>query len=131
MDHYGPIAGSFSFVFQNEKVLLCYHSLRQQWELPAGKRENQETALACAIRELYEETGQKVDHLEFKGLMKIKRSSGEIQFNPVFSTEITALQPFVENDETSRIMLWDGKEEIGIVDSIDEKLIQIFLRGTR
>nr|WP_240794237.1 NUDIX hydrolase [Bacillus sp. BHET2] len=130
MNRYQPIAGSFSVISRNDEVLLCYNVFREQWELPAGKRENQETPHECAIRELYEETGQMLDKLHFQGLMKIKRASGSIQYNPVYSASIKELQPFIENPETNKIMLWNVKDSIGEIDPIDEKLIKCLSKGT-
>ena len=131
MNNYQPIAGSFSVISRDEEVLLCYNVFREQWELPAGKRENQETPHECAIRELYEETGQMLNELHFQGLMKIKRASGSIQYNPVYSASIKELQPFIENPETNKIILWNVNDSIGEIDLIDEKLIKCLFKGTR
>ena len=35
---------------------------------------------------------------------------------------IDQLQPFVENAETSEIMLWDLHEQIGTIDEVDLKI---------
>jgi len=70
MNSYEPIAGSFAVLNCAGKFLMCYNTWRKQWELPAGQREPNETPKECAIRELYEETGQLVNDLEFKGLLK-------------------------------------------------------------
>ncbi|WP_430786770.1 NUDIX domain-containing protein [Virgibacillus flavescens] len=119
-----PVAGSFAVIKSEGKYLFCYNTWRKQWELPAGKREENETHKACAIRELYEETGQEVLELEFKGLIKLRNlSNGTIKFNPVYFAAIEKLQPFQQNDETSKIVLWDLYEEIGYVDEVDLKLL--------
>jgi 8-oxo-dGTP diphosphatase len=124
INNYQPIAGSFAVVKCREMYLLCYNTWRKQWELPAGQREDDETPKECALRELYEETGQKVLDLEFKGLLKVKNTiNGNIKFNPVYSTTIEKLQPFKENQETSLIKLWDLNEEIGYIDSVDIKIL--------
>jgi 8-oxo-dGTP diphosphatase len=103
-----PIAGSFAIVECKEKFLLCYNTWRQQWELPAGQRENAETPKDCAKRELYEETGEVVEDLEFIGLMKVRNTiNGTVKFNPVFFTLVDQLQPFHTNEETSDIKLWN------------------------
>jgi 8-oxo-dGTP diphosphatase len=124
LNNYKPLAGSFAVVKCGEKYLLCYNTLRKQWELPAGQREEDETPKECALRELYEETGQKVLDLEFKGLLKVKNTvNGNIKFNPIYFTTIEKLQPFKENQETSLIKLWDKNEEIGYIDSVDIKIL--------
>lgn len=118
--NFQPTAGSYAIVNCANKYLIGYNTLRNQWELPAGKREQNETPKECAIRELYEETGQVVKDLEFKGLIKVKNiRTCTIKYNPVFYTKCEHLQPFKENDETSEIKLWDLKEEIGFIDSVD------------
>ncbi|MGD6834837.1 NUDIX domain-containing protein [Sutcliffiella halmapala] len=73
MFNYQPLAGSFAVIKCEGKYLMCYNVWRKQWELPAGCREGDETPKECAIRELFEETGQIVSDLEFKGLLKSKK----------------------------------------------------------
>ena len=54
-----------------------------------------ETPRECAVRELYEETGQIVNDLEFKGLLKLKNQwNGSVKYNPVYFSFIEKLQPF-------------------------------------
>ena len=97
--------------------------MRKQWELPAGQREENETPKECAIRELYEETGQSVLGLEFKSLLKVKNLfTDEIKYNPVYSSTLENLQPFHKNNETSEIQLWDLKQQIGYIDEVDIKI---------
>ncbi|MBH0174225.1 NUDIX domain-containing protein [Fictibacillus sp. 23RED33] len=104
---------------------MCFNSLRRQWELPAGKRETGETPKECAIRELYEETGQTVKELSLLGLVNSKHvGNGSFKRNPVYFSEVVQLQPFVENDETTMIMLWDMEEQIGRVDAVDLKIVE-------
>lgn len=126
---YHPIAGSFAIVKCAGKYLMCYNTWREQWEIPAGQREDHETARDCAIRELYEETGQRVTEMQFKGLMKVKNLATEtLKYNPVYFSSINQLQPFQKNAETSKIILWDGEEDIGYVDEVDLKLLNWFGR---
>lgn len=121
---YQPLAGSFAVITSGDKYLMCYNIWRKQWELPAGRREGDETPKECAIRELYEETGQKVLDMEFKGLLKSKKIiNGEIKFNPVYFARIEKIQPFIENEEISKIKLWDLREEIGYIDSVDLRIL--------
>ncbi|MGR9048241.1 NUDIX domain-containing protein [Halobacillus faecis] len=117
---YQRLAGSYAVIKCDEKFLLCYNTLRKQWELPAGRREENESPKDCAIRELYEETGQKVSKLEFKGLLEVKNLiTSDIKYNPIYFTTLEKLQPFQKNCETSKIQLWDLKREIGYVDEVD------------
>ncbi|WP_010096921.1 NUDIX domain-containing protein [Ornithinibacillus scapharcae] len=117
---YHRLAGSYALIKCNDKYLLCYNKWRKQWEIPAGKREKNESPKDCAIRELYEETGQNISELVFSGLLKVKNIiSGEIKYNPVYFATIEELKPFHENNETSEILLWDLKQQIGLNEGVD------------
>lgn len=123
LKNYQPLAGSFAVIKCEGKNLLCYNNWRKQWEIPAGHREDDETPKECAIRELYEETGQVVTDLDFRGLLKLRNTmNGIMKFNPVYSASIERLQPFKENEETTEIKLWDLNEEISYIDEMDLKL---------
>ncbi|WNB91195.1 NUDIX hydrolase [Bacillus sp. NEB1478] len=129
IEKFQRLAGSYAVISCEGKFLICYNKWRNQWELPAGKRERGETPKDCAARELYEETGQRVENLYFKGLLKVSnRSNGELKFNPVYYGDLESLQPFYENDEISSIMLWDTKKEIGYFDLIDLQVLKKFLK---
>ncbi|WP_449540204.1 NUDIX domain-containing protein [Ferdinandcohnia sp. Marseille-Q9671] len=122
--YYEPVAGSFAIITCSGKYLLCFNTWRQQWEIPAGKREENETPRECAIIELYEETGQEVGHMEFLGLLKVKNiSNNALKYNPIYFASIESLQPFQKNHETSDIKLWDVKETIGTIDEVDFTLL--------
>ncbi|MBM7666089.1 8-oxo-dGTP diphosphatase [Solibacillus kalamii] len=121
--NYHRLAGSYAVIKCDDKYLLCYNTLRNQWELPAGQRETNETPKDCAIRELYEETGQRVLNIEFKGLLKVKNViKDEIKYNPVYFATLEKLQPFQKNNETSEIQLWDLEQKIGHIDEVDLKI---------
>ncbi|QHJ69955.1 NUDIX hydrolase [Planococcus halotolerans] len=121
---YAPIAGSFAVISCDGKVLMVYNVWREQWELPAGRREGDETERECAIRELYEETGQYITELEFKRLLKLENTSdGRVKYNPVFAGSMAELQPFLKNDETSEMKLWDRSGELGVIDEMDLKIL--------
>lgn len=123
INNYHRLAGSYAVIKCDDKYLLCYNTLRKQWELPAGQREKNETPKECAIRELFEETGQSVSKIDFKGLLKVRNViSGEIKYNPVYFTTLEKLQPFQKNNETSEILLWDLEQQIDYIDEIDIKV---------
>ncbi|MFS0864589.1 NUDIX domain-containing protein [Fredinandcohnia sp. 179-A 10B2 NHS] len=128
---FSSLAGSYAVIQCEGNYLLCYNTMRSQWEIPAGRREANETAKECAIRELYEETGQSVTDMHFKGLLKVRNvSNGNIKYNPVYFAVIDTLQPFIQNNETSCIHLWDLKEQIGYIDEVDFRLLN-FLNSSR
>ena len=114
-----PIRGSYIVIKVKDKYLMCFNKWRKQWELPAGKREMGESPLDCAIRELYEETGQTATNLKLLGLLKSKNKEGHEKYNPVFVGQLDELQPFIENEEISAITLWDLQTDIGLIDELD------------
>lgn len=123
-----PITGAFAFIKCKDKYLITYNKWRKQWEFPAGKIEKGESYKECASRELMEETNQKIEKLEFKGLFKIyDKNKSEIRYRAIYFGELDNLEEFKENDETNEIMLWDLKSDIGYFDEVDKKMIQLSL----
>lgn len=120
MNSFSPLAGSYAIIQVRDEILFGYNRFRNRWELPAGRREGNETPKECAIRELFEETGQKVDHLSFQGIAKIKNLDKQIiKYNPIFYCKIDELSDFIPNEEMDRITLWDLGRDIGPVDHVD------------
>jgi 8-oxo-dGTP diphosphatase len=110
---YEPLAGSFAIVQVKNDILFGLNRFRKRWELPAGKRELNESPKECAIRELYEETGQKVENLVFQGLAKIKNlGTQHVKYNPIYFCKVPHLTAFIPNDEMERITLWDLTSDI-------------------
>ncbi|PSN88624.1 hypothetical protein B9P99_05810, partial [Candidatus Marsarchaeota G1 archaeon OSP_B] len=65
------IEATLCYIISEDKVLLQKKRKglfgEGKWNAPGGKLENGETAEQCAIREVYEETGLMVKHLQFVG----------------------------------------------------------------
>ena len=121
---YKQLAGSYAVIRIDGKYLICYNKWRKQWELPAGGREQNETPKQCAMRELFEETGQKVSDLQFIGLLQSKHAhTGALKHNPVYFAEMKNLQPFIENDEIVEIQLWDASTPLDHFDPLDRKIL--------
>ena len=127
IDKYENVTGSYAILKINDKYVIGYNGWRKQWEFPAGGIDEGETAREAAIRELYEETHQKNEALEFKGLFKVEDAKGKIKYQAVFVGEQDELSLFShsENDEMDEIKLWDMKEDIGYVDECDVKIVQM------
>lgn len=125
---YHNVTGSYVILMIKGKFVVGFNSWRNQWELPSGGIEEGETARQAAIRELYEETHQKIEELNFKGLIKVKDPQGVFKYQAVFVGCTDELSPFVheKNDEMEKIYLWDMKENMGYVDECDVKIIEIF-----
>lgn len=124
---YENVTGAYAILKIKDKYVIGYNGWRKQWEFPAGGINEGETAREAAIRELYEETHQKNEELEFKGLFKVEDAKGKIKYQAVFVGEQDELSPFqyTENDEMDEIKLWDMKEDIGYVDECDVKIVQM------
>lgn len=124
LKNYSPLAGSYALARFNSKYLICFNTLRKQWEIPAGGRDDSETAKECAIRELFEETGQAVKDMEFKGLLKVRKPDGTMKYNPIFYVELDNVEPFNKNDETDQILFWNFIDNIGYIDEVDEAVLR-------
>lgn len=124
--HYSPLAGSYAVVRFDSKYLICFNTWRNQWEVPAGGKDDSETAKECAIRELFEETGQVVQDMNFKGLLKVRKPDGSIKYNPIYYAELDYIVPFRENDETDKTLLWNLSDNIGYIDEVDVAVLRWF-----
>lgn len=71
--NYANVTGAFAIINVRGKYLIVYNSWRNQWEFPADGIEKDESAMEAAERELFEETHQKNDNLEFRGLFKVMK----------------------------------------------------------
>ncbi|MGM0881834.1 MAG: NUDIX domain-containing protein [Bacillota bacterium] len=124
-----PLTHALIVVKCQEKYLLMLNKWRMAWELPGGIIEQGETARECVVRELLEETNQKVNDVEFKGLMKFDLQPSfhgpkRMEYGALYYCELDNLVDFIENDEAITIILWDGSSEIGHIEEIDKKLIE-------
>jgi|SRR5690625_304908 len=109
------------------KYILMFNKWRQCWELPGGIIDKGETPKECAVRELFEETNQSVEHLTFKGLMKFKlKPDDRLEYGALYSGEILDVKPFQENEEAEKIVFWDQQSDIGYITEIDEKLLEYY-----
>ena len=125
--HYENVTGAYAILKVADQYVVGYNSWRQQWEFPAGGIDAGESPRQAAIRELFEETHQRNEELEFKGLFKVVDAKGIIKYQAIFIGEQAELFPFEykENDEMSKIRLWDMQEDIGYIDECDVKIAQI------
>lgn len=115
-----PLAGSYAVIQVGDDILFAFNRFRKRWELPAGRRERNETPKECAIRELYEETGQKVENLLFQGVAIIRNvHTNQVKYNPIYFCKVDHLTAFIPNEEMERITLWNLTTDIGPVDQVD------------
>ena len=127
---YSPITDSIIMAEHQDRVLMVFHRQRRYWELPGGGIEIDETPKDCAIRELLEETNQAVTSVNFRALIKIWVATDRTTaYNAIFSVILSSIEDFNPNEEVERIMLWDGREELEEMSSIDRKLVEFFSAG--
>ena len=123
---YRPLPGTIIAVRHSQDFLLVYHRQRQTWELPGGAIEEGESPRDCAVRELFEETGQRVECLAFKAILKLRVGpDNRISFGALYSGSLAVPAPFRESEEISTITYWDGKTDIGYIDEIDRAIIDL------
>lgn len=130
-DTYRPLLITFVAIRHARDFLLVHHRERQSWELPGGHIEGAESARDCAVRELFEETGQRVEHLDFRAVLKYRAGSdNRFYYGALYSGELPSPAPFRENEEISRVTSWDGKTDIGYIDEIDRAVIRLIQDGS-
>jgi len=123
-----PLTHSLVVVKCQDKFLMMFNKWRKSWELPGGVIEPGESPKDCALRELFEETNQKINHIEFIGLMKFHLQPSfhgpeRTEYGALFYAELSELASFAENDEAAEITLWDGTSDIGAIQVIDKKFL--------
>jgi len=67
---FGVICGAPS-----KKFLLVKGRKARKWSFPKGHMEGTETALDCALRELWEETGIRLDGRTYSGTVKLSKNT--------------------------------------------------------
>jgi 8-oxo-dGTP diphosphatase len=122
--HCTPVTAALVIAKCGSKFLLGFNRYRNQWEAPAGRIEEGETARACAARELHEEACQVADELRFECLAEMLRPTGQRKLTAVYSTSLRELAEFRENPEWIRIMLWNFSGFIGDIDEVDLAILR-------
>lgn len=127
IDKYVNVTGAFAILKIKDKYVLGYNNWRKQWEFPAGHIEEGETPRCAAERELFEETHQRNSNLIFKGLAKVRDAKDNIRYQAIFYCEQEELSEFIKNDddEMDKILLWNMVENIGYIDEVDLKIVQL------
>ena len=119
-----PVTASLVAVRCAGRYLVGWNRSRRRWELPAGGIEWGESAAACALRELREESCQVLDSVRNCGLAQARRSTGFHKYTALFFAEVNRLQPFKANSEWSRIETWDLNARARDFDPLDRLVLQ-------
>lgn len=124
------ICGANAILLYEGKLVVCWNKYRNNWELPGGGKEEGEDLKQCVIREIHEEISQIVTDLQICCLYKVfvPRISKEI-IGATFYGELKVLTNFYANEEMSKMTLWDMKTDIGDMDEVDMKIVDLVLNG--
>lgn len=126
-DAHIPIPFALVVATYKGKALVIYNTWREVWELPWGMIDKCESLADAAKRELREETAQIAETLAFVGLAKMKlKPDDRLEFGAIYACELERVQPFVANNEASKLMWWDVSSELEEhITAIDRKLIEM------
>jgi 8-oxo-dGTP diphosphatase len=114
LDSRVPLPASFIVVVFDGTILMIFDRWRQQWELPGGMREGDETPRQTAVRELAEETGIDAVELDFAAVAEFDlRSPSRREYVAVYRTELRAVPRLVVNDEAAHFCWWNPRSPLG------------------
>ena len=111
------------------KWVFCKHRERDTLEVPGGHREEGETLLQAAERELYEETGATEFTLtpvcvySVKGKTRVNKSEDTVSYGMLYAAEVTAFEPELHS-EIEKIIITDSLPENWTYPLIQPKLME-------
>jgi 8-oxo-dGTP diphosphatase len=108
-----PMPASLVVVVCAGRVLMVLDAWRGQWELPGGMREEGETAVQAAVRELAEETGITAAELEpaaVAGFVLTRPARSECA--AVFRLVLPAVPQLAGDDEILDFRWWDPQSAV-------------------
>jgi 8-oxo-dGTP diphosphatase len=108
------------------KILVVYNQKRHVWELPGGKLLSGETPEKCGHRELFEETGIIVSHLDLIGALQTKIANSSVRTGYIYNS-IMLPNEFMGIDKKGfKLALWDMHSEYPKLAEIDGAIISFF-----
>lgn len=120
-----PLAFSLVLGRSDAGYLLVYNRHRAVWELPGGFIDAGESARQCAIRELEEESGQRVTGLRWRAVLEIERPTGTIH-GALYCADIATVAPFAGSAETACAGFWPASGLPAGTSNIDRALIAYY-----
>ena len=58
--------------------------------------------------------------------MKFKLKTGKTEYGGLFKGKITKEKQFININESEKIIFWNGIDNIGYIDEIDQKLLEYY-----
>ncbi len=122
-----PITWAKVLAKHGDDYVLLFNYNRQQWETPGGGMESGETLYETAVREVMEETCQVVTNLVHRGLFKLWLADTQrSEYGALYTGEIETLLPFIVNNESDKICLWQVGDELeGKISELSLFLIEL------
>jgi 8-oxo-dGTP diphosphatase len=110
------------------EVAIIHRPKHDDWSFPKGKAEVGESLIACAFREIFEETGYECEFGPFLGKVEYQTPEGpkEVSF---WSARVTNEKTFTANsevDEIKWITLAKVKNQLTL--ATDKEILEIFLK---
>ncbi len=99
-------SGSLVYAFFKGKFVMSWHPMRRGWEIPAGRRKNDETAEDCAKREVFEETGAITNKLVPLGVYTVNKNKNK-KIIAVYTADIEKFETKPDWSETGIVKLFD------------------------
>lgn len=132
LQEYSPVTHALVVIKSKGKFVLLHNKYRNQWEIAGGCLEKGETLRQCAERECYEEIGYAVVNTRYIGLMKLMvkgnyfHKEDKIEYGVLYCADIFDDITFKENNEMTKICLYEHGMDIGYINEIDNKLLEYY-----
>ena len=89
------------------QIVMVRHKQRTTIEIPGGHRERGESIMACAKRELWEETGAVNFDIQPRYVYGVKKDGEEESFGMLYTALITSFEDIPITSEIKERMLYD------------------------
>ncbi|RKD31547.1 NUDIX domain-containing protein [Thermohalobacter berrensis] len=120
--------GSLVIPYYKGNIVMTYHLKRKGWEFPAGKKEEGETIVECALRETYEETGAILTNIKPLGYYLVKNEQHEFKI-AIFIGQVNEFETKPRWSETDLVKLFDElPENISYNDDVYEIVLNYIRR---
>jgi 8-oxo-dGTP diphosphatase len=121
-----PLTASLVVLWDAGECLLVFNRFRQIWELPGGMIDPGESARDAAVRELLEESGQRADTLALAGVARTwYPPANRLEHLAIYCGTVASRSVFVENDEMTQSLWWDGTADLPDFAPIDRALAEM------